>query len=105
MGTTTNSTMEDTHISTAVICDVPSGEDYTSYFPRFNKIVKASGEGCHYFGFAYCGDGQVLCREGHRNAEDFLAHSQEVKHLREELIKKLGKEHIRIVCCGPSAEL
>merc|ERR1711887_117878 len=83
--------MTDTHIAAAVIFDVPAGQDYKSYFSKFYNIVKAGGQGCLYYGFATCGQ-KVLCREGYKNAEAFLIHSQEVKTELEDMIKKVGKD-------------
>jgi len=96
--------MTDSHISVAAIFDVPAGEDAKSYFPKFYDIVKKGGQGTLYYGFATCGN-KVVCREAYKNAEAFLLHAKEVKEPLEELIKKVGKERVKIMCSGMPAEL
>merc|ERR1712198_475948 len=76
------STMVDTHIAVAVIFDVPDGEDYKSYFPKFYSKVKAGTKDCLYYGFATCGN-KVLCREGYKNGAAMLAHTADVKEKRD----------------------
>merc|ERR1711915_1052398 len=98
------STMVDTHIAVAVIFDVPDGEDYKSYFPKFYSKVKAGTKDCLYYGFATCGN-KVLCREGYKNGAAMLAHTADVKEDLESMIKKIGKERVKIICSGPAAEL
>merc|ERR1711970_346210 len=66
-------TMTDTHIAVAVIFDVPAGEDYRSYFPKFYSKVKAGTKDCLYYGFATCGN-KVLCREGYKNGDGLKSH-------------------------------
>merc|ERR1711935_197195 len=99
-----NSTMADTHIAAAAIFEVPDGQDHKAQFPKFYEIVKKGGQGCLYYGFATSGN-KVLCREGYKNAEAFLLHAKEVKEPLEELIKKVGKERVKILCSGPPSEL
>merc|ERR1712123_287156 len=99
-----NPTMADTHIAAAAIFEVPDGQDYKALFPKFYEIVKKGGKGCLYYGFATSGS-KVLCREGYKNAEAFLLHAKEVKEPLEELIKKVGKERVKILCSGPPSEL
>merc|ERR1712168_137891 len=96
--------MTDTHISAAVIFDVPAGQDFRSYFPKFYSLVKAGSPGCLYYGFATCGQ-KVMCREGYKNAESFLTHAQEVKTELEAMIKQIGKEKVTILCSGTPADL
>jgi len=96
--------MVDTHIAVAVIFDVPDGEDYKSYFPKFYSKVKAGTKDCLYYGFATCGN-KVLCREGYKNGAAMLAHTADVKEDLESMIKKIGKERVKIICSGPAAEL
>jgi len=96
--------MTDTHLALAVIFDVPAGEDYKSYFPKFYAKVKAGTKDCLYYGFATCGN-KVLCREGYKHAQGMLAHSAEVKDELEGMIKKIGKERVKILMSGPASEL
>ena len=96
--------MSDTHLNVAVIFDVPAGEDYKSYFPKFYAKVKAGTKDCLYYGFATCGN-KVLCREGYKNGAAMLAHSAEVKDDLEGMIKKIGKEKVKILCSGPASEI
>jgi len=96
--------MSDQHLSVAVIFDVPAGEDYKSYFPKFYAKVKAGTKDCLYYGFATCGN-KVLCREGYKHAQGMLAHSAEVKDELEGMIKKIGKERVKILMSGPASEL
>jgi len=96
--------MSDTHLSVAVVFDVPDGQDYKSYFPKFYSKVKGGTKDCLYYGFATCGN-KVLCREGYKDGAALLAHSAEVKDDLEEMIKKIGKDKVRILCCGPSSEI
>merc|ERR1712168_1403259 len=100
--------MTDTHISAAVIFDVPAGQDFRSYFPKFYSLVKAGSPGCLYYGFATCGQ-KVLCREGYKNAESFLTHAQEVKTELEAMIKQIeeavGAGGIKVNVVGPKGEL
>jgi len=96
--------MSDNHLSVAVIFDVPAGEDYRSYFPKFYAKVKAGTKDCLYYGFATCGN-KVLCREGYKNGAAMLAHTAEVKDDLEGMIKKIGKERVKIICSGPASEL
>merc|ERR1711887_340454 len=97
-------TMTDTHIAVAVIFDVPAGEDYRSYFPKFYSKVKAGTKDCLYYGFATCGN-KVLCREGYKNGEALRSHMGDIKDELEGMIKKIGKERVKILCSGPPAEL
>merc|ERR1712042_336063 len=55
--------MSDTHLALAVVFDVPEGQDFKSYFPKFYATVK------------------------------------------EGMIKRLGKERVKIIMSGPPAEL
>jgi len=96
--------MSDQHLSVAVIFDVPAGEDYKSYFPKFYAKVKAGTKDCLYYGFATCGN-KVLCREGYKNGEAMLAHSNEVKEDLEGMMTKMGKERVKIICSGPASEI
>jgi len=96
--------MTDTHVALAVVFDVPAGEDYRSYFPKFYAKVKAGTKDCLYYGFATCGE-KVLCREGYKNGAALLAHTAEVKDDLEGMIKKIGKERVKIICSGPASEL
>eukprot|EP00092_Neocalanus_flemingeri_P080495 GFUD01100416.1.p1 GENE.GFUD01100416.1~~GFUD01100416.1.p1 ORF type:complete len:233 (-),score=59.01 GFUD01100416.1:6-704(-) len=96
--------MMDTHLSVAIICDVPAGEDYKSYFPKFYSKVKAGTKDCLYYGFATCGN-NVLCREGYKNGAALLAHFTDVRDDLEAMIKKIGKERVMILCSGPASEL
>ena len=96
--------MSDNHLSVAVIFDVPAGEDYRSYFPKFYAKVKAGTKDCLYYGFATCGN-KVLCREGYKNGAAMLAHTAEVKDDLEGMIKKIGKERVKIICSGPASEI
>merc|ERR1712055_246174 len=97
-------TMTDTHVGVAVIFDVPAGEDYKSYFPKFYSITKAGTAGCLYYGFAECGS-KVMCREGYKDAVSMLTHSKEVSADLEEMIKKIGKDKVKILCSGPQDQL
>eukprot|EP00090_Calanus_glacialis_P022129 TRINITY_DN3414_c0_g1_i1.p1 TRINITY_DN3414_c0_g1~~TRINITY_DN3414_c0_g1_i1.p1 ORF type:complete len:252 (-),score=73.63 TRINITY_DN3414_c0_g1_i1:121-876(-) len=96
--------MADTHIALAVIFDVPAGEDFKSYFPKFYAKVKAGTKDTLYYGFATCGN-KVLCREGYKNAAGMLAHTAEVKDELEGMIKKIGKDKVKILCSGPPSEI
>merc|ERR1712071_209525 len=96
--------MTDKHVGLAVIFDVPAGEDYKSYFPKFYSLVKSGTAGCLYYGFATCGS-KVLCREGYKDAVAMLTHSKEVHDELETMVKKLGKERVRILCSGPQDQL
>lgn len=96
--------MSDKHVGLAVVFDVPEGEDYKSYFPKFYSIVKSGTDGCLYYGFATCGN-KVMCREGYKDAATMLAHSQEVAADLEEMVKKIGKERVRILCSAPQDQL
>jgi len=96
--------MADTHLAVAVIFDVPDGEDYKSMFPKFYAKVKAGTKDTLYYGFATCGS-KVLCREGYKNGAAMLAHTNDVKDDLEALIKKIGKERVKILCSGPASEL
>jgi len=96
--------MSDTHLALAVIFDVPAGEDYKSYFPKFYAKVKAGTKETLYYGFATCGN-KVLCREGYKSAQGLLAHSAEIKDELEAMIKKIGKERVKILMSGPASEL
>jgi len=97
-------TMTDTHIAVAVIFDVPAGEDYRSYFPKFYSKVKAGTKDCLYYGFATCGN-KVLCREGYKSGDGLKSHMADVKDELEGMIKKLGKDKVKILVSGPPAEL
>ena len=46
-----------------------------------------------------------MCREGYKGAAGFLAHVGEVKDELEKMIKQIGKERVKILCSGPSADL
>merc|ERR1712002_323616 len=70
--------MSDTHLALAVVFDVPEGQDFKSYFPKFYATVKGGTKDCLYYGFATCGS-KVLCREGYKGAPGLLAHMGEVK--------------------------
>ena len=48
--------MSDSHLSVAVVFDVPEGQDYKSYFPKFYAKVKSGTKDCLYYGFATCGN-------------------------------------------------
>jgi len=96
--------MTDNHVALAVIFDVPDGEEYKSYFPKFYAKVKSGTKDCIYYGFATCGN-KVLCREGYKNAGGLLAHTAEVKDELEGMIKKIGKERVKILCSGPASEI
>jgi len=96
--------MSDKHVALAVIFDVPAGEDYRSYFPKFYSLVRAGTEGCLYYGFATCGS-KVMCREGYKDAVSMLTHSKEVHTELEAMIKKIGKDKVRILCSGPADQL
>merc|ERR1712098_386743 len=96
--------MSDTHLALAVVFDVPEGQDFKSYFPKFYATVKGGTKDCLYYGFATCGS-KVLCREGYKGAPGLLAHMGEVKGELEGMIKQLGKERVKIIMSGPPAEL
>ena len=96
--------MSDTHLAVAVIFDVPDGEDYKSMFPKFYAKVKAGTKDTIYYGFATCGS-KVLCLEGYKNGAAMLAHTAGVKDDLKALIKKVGKERVKILCSGPASEL
>merc|ERR1711942_178209 len=96
--------MSDTHLALAVVFDVPEGQDFKSYFPKFYAIVKGGTKDCLYYGFATCGN-KVLCREGYKGAPGLLAHMGEVKGELEGMIKQLGKERVKILMSGPASEL
>jgi len=98
------SIMADTHLAVAVIFDVPDGEDYKSYIPKFYAKAKAGTKDLIYYGIATCGS-KVLAREGFKNGEAMLAHTADVKDDLEALIKKIGKERVKILCSGPASEL
>merc|ERR1712042_336777 len=85
--------MSDTHLALAVVFDVPEGQDFKSYFPKFYATVKGGTKDCLYYGFATCGS-KVLCREGYKGAPGLLAHMGEVKGELEGMIKQLGKPHM-----------
>merc|ERR1711909_170285 len=92
----TRRTMSDSHLSVAVVFDVPEGQDYKSYFPKFYAKVKSGTKDCLYYGFATCGN-KVLCREGYKDGAALLAHTAEVKDDLEGMIKKMGKEKVKIL--------
>merc|ERR1712142_448419 len=83
--------MSDTHLALAVVFDVPEGQDFKSYFPKFYATVKGGTKDCLYYGFATCGS-KVLCREGYKGEL-------------EGMIKQLGKERVKIIMSGPPAEI
>jgi len=96
--------MSDTHVGLAAIFDVPAGEDYRAYFPKFYSIVSGGTPGCLYYGFATCGS-KVMCREGYKDAASMLAHSKEIRADLEAMVKKLGRERVRILCSAPQDQL
>merc|ERR1712037_700522 len=57
-----------------------------------------------YYGFATCGN-KLLCREGYKDAVAMLTHSKEVAGDLEALIKKIGKDKVKILCSGPQDQL
>merc|ERR1712042_19800 len=65
--------MSDTHLALAVVFDVPEGQDFKSYFPKFYATVKGGTKDCLYYGFATCGS-KVLCREGYKGAPGLPGH-------------------------------
>merc|ERR1711862_550009 len=97
-------TMSDTHIALAVIFDVPEGQEFKSFFPKFYAKVKTGTKDCIYYGFATCGN-KVLCREGYKGAAGLMAHMGEVKEDLEKMIKQIGKERVKILMSGPASEL
>merc|ERR1712037_338716 len=92
------------HVALAVMFDVPAGEDYRSHIPKFYEITKSGTDGCLYYGFATCGN-KLLCREGYKDAMSMLTHSKEVAGDLEALIKKIGKDKVKILCSGPQDQL
>jgi len=96
--------MADTHLALAVIFDVPEGQDFRSYFPKFYAKVKSGTKDCIYYGFATCGN-KVLCREGYKGAPGLMAHMGDVKDDLEGMIKQIGKERVKILMSGPASEL
>merc|ERR1712013_757118 len=97
-------TMSDTHLALAVIFDVPEGQEFKSFFPKFYAKVKTGTKDCIYYGFATCGN-KVLCREGYKGAAGLMAHMGEVKEDLEKMIKQIGKERVKILMSGPASEL
>merc|ERR1712110_1352634 len=57
-----------------------------------------------YYGFASLGN-KVMCREGYKSALGFQAHVMEVKDDLEAIIKQVGRDRVKIICCGPAGEL
>jgi len=96
--------MSDTHLALAVIFDVPEGQEFKSFFPKFYAKVKTGTKDCIYYGFATCGN-KVLCREGYKGAAGLMAHMGEVKEDLEKMIKQIGKERVKILMSGPASEL
>ena len=48
---------------------------------------------------------QVMCHEGYKDAVSMLTHSKEVHTELEAMIKKLGKDKVKILCSGPADQL
>ena len=46
-----------------------------------------------------------MCREGYKDAVSMLTHSKEVHTELEAMIKKIGKDKVRILCSGPADQL
>jgi len=99
-----NCKMTDTHVSLAVIFNVPDGVEFRSKFPEFYKAVKGGTKECLFYGFAVNGN-KVLCREGYKSAAGVAEHGKEVKALLEEVVAKIGADNMKILVCGPAAEL
>jgi len=74
------------------------------HIPKFYEITKSGTDGCLYYGFATCGN-KLLCREGYKDAMSMLTHSKEVAGDLEALIKKIGKDKVKIICSGPQDQL
>ena len=85
--------MADTHISVAVIFDVPEGQDASSHKAKFYAKSRGGTKELLYYGFASCGS-KIVCREGYKTATAFLTHVSEVKEDLEALIKQVGKERV-----------
>merc|ERR1712098_547716 len=105
--------MSDTHLALAVVFDVPEGQDFKSYFPKFYATVKGGTKDCLYYGFATCGS-KVLCREGYKGAPGLLAqglpghphhHPARVRHPRRQAGRVQGRvlQVLRATKNGPGA--
>merc|ERR1711862_558526 len=95
---------KDSHISLAVVFDVPEGQDASPYKAKFYAKSKAGTKECLYYGFGTLGN-KVMCREGYKSAAGFLAHVNEIKDELEGLIKQVGKERVKILCSGTKGDL
>merc|ERR1712012_303597 len=95
---------KDSHISLAVVFDVPEGQDASPYKAKFCAKSKAGTKECLYYGFGTLGN-KVMCREGYKSAAGFLAHVNEIKDELEGLIKQVGKERVKILCSGTKGDL
>jgi len=96
--------MTDTHIGLAIIFDVPEGQDAATHKANFYAKSKKGTKELIYYGFASLGN-KVMCREGYKSALGFQAHVMEVKDDLEAIIKQVGRERVKIICCGPAGEL
>merc|ERR1712142_737323 len=98
--------MSDTHLALAVVFDVPEGQDFKSYFPKFYAATKngPGAAGCLYYGFGFAGD-SMYCREGYKTAEDCAKHGADVKEMIEEPMKAVGAGNFKLNVVGPAAEL
>lgn len=96
--------MTDTHIGLAIVFDVPEGQDAATHKANFYAKSRKGTKELIYYGFATLGN-KVMCREGYKSALGFQAHVMEVKDDLEAIIKQVGKERVKIICCGPAGEL
>jgi len=94
----------DTHISLAVVFDVPEGQEFKSKFSEMYSLVKKGTEDCLYYGFATCGN-RVLCREGYKSLEGVVAHGKEVKEILQGIVGQLGADRIKTLVMAPAAAL
>jgi len=94
----------DNHVSVYVVFDIPEGQSAVTHKEEFYVKTKAGTKECLYYGFASL-DSRIMCREGYKTADGFLEHVQEVGDTLGDLIGKVGKENVKILCCGPKLEL
>jgi len=98
----------DTHVSMAVEFVVPDGKmgEVDAALPKLYASTKngAGANGCYYYGFGKEG-GNIVCREGYKDAETALKHLADVKDILEAPAKAVGPGGMKINVVGPKAEL
>eukprot|EP00927_Polykrikos_kofoidii_P046164 TRINITY_DN40363_c0_g1_i1.p1 TRINITY_DN40363_c0_g1~~TRINITY_DN40363_c0_g1_i1.p1 ORF type:complete len:447 (-),score=63.90 TRINITY_DN40363_c0_g1_i1:629-1861(-) len=96
----------DTHLSIVSYFTVPKGsmDEIKAVFPGFNRATRAGTRATLYFSFGIAGD-EIICREGHKDAETCLQHQHDIKEQVDKINSVVGKGHRRFEVTGLRSDL